>query len=218
MHLIPTVDEIIPLLRESGALRDGHFEYSNGLHTDQHINAALAMRSYRTAKILTVGLSRMLRANSELRVLMPEISIVAATPAGEPIAYGLAEVLKPRQVYWAKKEDPYKPMHFEINTAPGEHIILVDDILRSGQLINEAKILLESKGALVVGLAVLLHQPTPETVDFGSLPIYALARLDAHVYTDTSHCELCQRGVKLDHIGIDWKAQDLPETALAPAL
>ena len=217
MQLIPTVEEIIPLLRESGALRDGHFEYSNGLHTDQHINTALTMRSYRTAKILSVALSRLLRANSELRTWMPELSIVAATPAGEPVAYGLAEVLKPKQVYWAEKEDPRKPMHFEIKTAPGEHIILVDDILRSGQLLNEAKTLLEFNGALVVGVAVLLHQPTPQTVDFGSLPIYSLARLNAHVYTDASRCELCLRGVPLDHIGIDWKSQDLPEAPLVTA-
>ncbi|HLJ51609.1 MAG TPA: phosphoribosyltransferase family protein [Bryobacteraceae bacterium] len=218
MHFIPTVDEIIPLLRDAGALRDGHFEYSNGLHTDQHIETALAMRSYRTAKILSVALSRLLRANSELRAWMPDVSIVAATPAGLPVAFGLAEVLKPKQVYWAEKEDPRKPMRFEITPAAGEHVILADDILRSGQLLNEAKGLLESQGAIIVGLAVLLHQPTPQTVDFGALPIYALARLEAHVYTDSSNCDLCRRGVKLDRIGMDWKAQDLPEAALVPAL
>ena len=99
------------------------------------------MRSYRNARILSVGLSRLLRANSELRALMREISIVPATPSGLPVAYGLSEVLRPRQVYWAEKDDAAEPMRFCQGLAPrpGEKAILLDDILRSGQLLAEAK-------------------------------------------------------------------------------
>src|ERR1039458_9106809 len=77
MELVPTQDEVLALLRENGALQNRHFEWLNGLHTDINLEAALAMRYHRNAKTLSVGLSRKLRANSELRALIPELSIVS---------------------------------------------------------------------------------------------------------------------------------------------
>ena len=67
MHLVPTHDEVVDLLRRTGGLRTGHFEYTNGLHADEYLQVALTMRYYEAAKILSVGLSRQLRANSELK-------------------------------------------------------------------------------------------------------------------------------------------------------
>ena len=46
MHLVPTEEEVVSLLRETGALRDGHFRYPNGLHTDQYLQVPIAMRYY----------------------------------------------------------------------------------------------------------------------------------------------------------------------------
>jgi len=76
--------------------------------------------------------------------------------------------------------------------------VLVDDILRSGKKLSEMKALLESKGATVVGLAVIIYQPTPDTLDFGNLPLYYLAKLEASYYADSAHCELCKQGLPLE--------------------
>ena len=79
----------------------------------------------------------------------------------------------------------------------------MDDILRSGNKLTEMKTLLESRGAtVVVGLAVIIYQPTPDTHDFGSLPLYYLAKLDASYYADAEHCDLCRRGVKLEKVWV----------------
>ena len=55
MHLIPTNEEVITMLRQTGALREGHFEYPSGMHTDEYLQVALAFRYYEFAKILSVG-------------------------------------------------------------------------------------------------------------------------------------------------------------------
>jgi orotate phosphoribosyltransferase len=217
MQLIPTRDEIISLFRKSGALRDGHFEYPNGLHTNQHVETALVMRSYQNAKVLSIALSRLVRANSELRAWLPELSIVTVTAAGLPVAYGLAEALRPKQVYWAEKIDPLRPMHLEITPSPGERIILVDDILRSGILLAEAKALLESYGASVVALAVLIHQPIPGTLDLAPLPTYSLARIEGRHFDRAADCDLCGRGVPLERVGTKWESEDIPEAAVCTA-
>ncbi len=200
MQLVPTNEEVLALLRQSGALRGGHFECLNGLHTDKYLDIALAMRCYCHQKTLSVGLSRKLREPSDLRALVPDLSFVAVTTAGLPIAYGLCEALRARQVYWAEKEDATKPMRFRqyLEQTPGEKVILVDDVLRAGRLIVEARRLVESHGAQVMGVAVAVLQPTPQTVCFDPLPVYYLARLDATYYSDAAACDLCRRGVPLE--------------------
>src|SRR5438270_9272882 len=134
MHLLPTQDEVVGVLRESGALRDGHFEYPGGLHSNEYLQVPLAMRYYQHARTLSVGLSRLLRANSEIRALIPELSIVAPATAGLPVAYGVCEALRARQVYWAERQDGQQSMRFRqyLEQHPGEQVVLVDDILRTG--------------------------------------------------------------------------------------
>lgn len=200
MHLLPTQDEVVRVLRETGALRDGHFEYPSGLHSNEYLQVPLAMRYYQHARTLSVGLSRLLRANSEIRAMIPELSIVAPATGGLPVAYGVCEALRANQVYWAEKHDDGRSLRFRqfLEQSPGENVVLVDDILRSGTKLSEMRSLLESRGATVMALAVIIYQPIPETKDFGSLPLYYLAKLEASYYTDAASCDLCKRGVTLE--------------------
>lgn len=204
MHLLPTPEEVVRVLRDTGALRDGHFEYPSGVHSNEYLQVPLAMRYYQHARTLSVGLSRLLRANPEIRAIIPELSIVAPATGGLPVAYGVCEALRANQVYWAERDDEHQPMRFRqyLEQHPGEQVVLVDDILRSGSKLTEMKTLLESRGATVVGLGVVIYQPTPKTRDFGSLPLYYLAKLEASYYTDAEHCDLCRRGVKLEKVWV----------------
>ena len=163
MHLIPTNDEVIALLRETGALRHGHFEYPNGVHATEYLQVALAFRYFQNAKILSVGLSRRVRANPELRAMIKELSVVCPNTGGLPIAYGLCEALRAHQVYWAEQDGEESPMRFRqyLEQQPGEKVLLVDDILRSGKRLTQLKNLVESNGAHVVGIAVAVFQPNP---------------------------------------------------------
>ena len=203
MHLIPTQDEVVGVLRETGALRDGHFEYPNGLHSNEYLQVPLALRYSQHQRMLAVGLSRLLRAHPEIRAAVKDLSIVTPMTGGLPVAYGVCEALRANQVYWAEREHD-EPLRFRQFLEPrkGEPVVIVDDILRSGKKLSELKTLLESAGAVVVGLAVIIYQPTPTTVDFGSLPLYYLAKLEASYYTDAGQCEMCQRGVPVEKVWI----------------
>jgi orotate phosphoribosyltransferase len=198
VHIIPTQEEVVSILRETGALRDGHFEYPNGLHSNEYIQIPLAMRYHQHARMLSVNLSRKLRQNAEIRASIEELSIVAPATAGLPVAYGICEALQAHQVYWAERCDsgPWRFRQF-LEQVPGEKVILVDDILRTGRNLTEMKEVLESRGAQVMALAVVVYQPTPKTPDFGDLPLYHLARLEASYYTDAANCELCAKGEPL---------------------
>jgi len=190
----------VALLEQTGALRHGHFEYPSGLHADEYLQVALAMRYYQHAKMLSVGLSRLVRAHPELRAIIPQLSIVAPATGGLPVAYGVTEALRAHQVYWAEREDDCEPLRFRqfLAQLPGEKVLLVDDILRTGTKLTQLKNLVEANGAQVVGLAVVIYQPTPATPDFSPLPFYYLAKLDGIYYRDAASCELCKRGVPLE--------------------
>jgi orotate phosphoribosyltransferase len=191
------------MLRQTGALRDGHFAYPNGMHADEFLQVALAFRYYKWAKILSVGLSRRLRADTEIRAMIKELSIVSPTTGGLPIAYGVCEALSAHQVYWAETEnDDPEAVKFRqfIEPEKGEKVLLVDDILRSGRRLTALRSLVEGKGANVVGIAVAVYQPNPTILSFGELPMFYLAQMDATYYKDAQSCELCKKGVPIEKI------------------
>jgi orotate phosphoribosyltransferase len=204
MHLIPTQDEVVAVLRETGALRDGHFEYSTGIHSNEYLQVPLALRYYQYQRMLSVGLSRLLRAHPEIRASVKDLSIVTPMTGGLPVAYGVCEALRAKQVYWAERERDDEGLRFRqfLEPEPGEQVVLVDDILRTGSKLTELKRLLESRGATVIGLAVIIYQPTPKTMNFGSLPLYYLAKLEASYYADAVQCDMCQRGVPLEKVWV----------------
>ena len=181
MNLVPTQEEVVDLLRQTGALRNGHFVYPDGTYSTEYLQVALAMRDYHNAKILSVALSRKIRANTELRAMIPQLSIVAPATGGLPVAYGIVEALGARQVYWAEECIENQPQRFRQFVEPqkGDKILLVDDILRTGRKLLALKNLVESYGAEVVGLAVMVYQPWPDTPDFAPIPLFHLAKLQS---------------------------------------
>ena len=204
MDLLPSSDDVVRILRETGGLREGHFGFPNGSHSNEYLQVPLAMRHFQHAKVLSVGVSRLLRANTEIRAMIPELSIVAPATGGLPVAFGICEALRARRAYWAEREGGTGDYRFRpfIEPEPGEPVILVDDILHSGRNLADLKRTLEGYGANVVALAVIVYQPTPKTHDFGSLPIYHLAKLDASYYADAEACKLCRDGVSITKVWI----------------
>jgi orotate phosphoribosyltransferase len=204
MHLVPTEDEVLDLLRRTGGLREGHFEYRNGLHAREYLQVPLSMRYYETAKILSVGLSRLLRAHSDIRAMIPELSVVAPEAGGLPVAYGVCEALRAHQVYWAERDHNHEPLRFRefFELARGEKVVLVDDVLRTGRRMTQLKKLVEDNGGEVIALAVVVHQPMPGAAAFGELPFYSLATLQSTFCSGAARCDQCARGVPLTKVWV----------------
>ena len=181
MQLLPTEEEVVELLRETGALRTGHFVYPDGSYTDEYLGMPLVMSDYKHAKVLSVALSRKIRANTELRAILPQLSVVAPATGGLPVAYGVVEALGAKKVYWAEADGTRRPQQFREFVSPqkGEKVLLVDDIFRMGRKLKHLKELVESHGAEVVAMAVMIYQPWPDAASFAPLPMYYLAKLDS---------------------------------------
>jgi orotate phosphoribosyltransferase len=59
---------------------------------------------------------------------------VTPMTGGLPVAFGVCEALRAKQVYWAERDNAKEPLHFRqfLEPQPGEQVVLVDDILRTG--------------------------------------------------------------------------------------
>lgn len=204
MNLLPTQEEVLGVLEKTGALRHGYYKYPNGMYANQYLQIAHAMRYFQHMKTMSVALSRKLRANTELRAMIPQLSVVSPATGGLAVAYGIVEALRANMVYWAEERIEGQPQRFRqfVEPQPGEKILLVDDILRTGRNLTNLKRIVEERGAEVVGLAVMVYQPTPKTASFGDLPLYYLARVDPQYYSEPEAQALMARGIQFEEVWV----------------
>jgi orotate phosphoribosyltransferase len=136
--------------------------------------------------------------------MIPELSIVSPAPGGLPVAFGVCEALRARQVYWAEDGPDGKPGRFRQYIQPdkGEPVVLVDDIIRSGGRLVALRKLLEAAGAQVVAVASIVYEPYPNVANFEGVPLYYLARMEAGYDADAASCEACRNGIPLEKVRI----------------
>jgi orotate phosphoribosyltransferase len=189
VQLIPSHEEVCTLLRETGALRHGHFEFPNGFHSDDYFQMPLAMRYHGNARVLNVALSRLLRLEPEVLSALPNCAIVAPASGGIPVAFGVREALDADQIFWAEKE---KGRYYfrQYLDARGLRCILVDDIVRSGKVINFMIDLLHEAGAEVIAIGCLVHFNSAQ-LDIGDIPYRSLINVDTQFYSPED-CPLCK--------------------------
>jgi orotate phosphoribosyltransferase len=197
VQLIPSQEQVCDLLRETGAMREGHFEFPNGLHYQHYFQMPLAMRYHGNARVLNVALSRMLRSEPEVLAALPDCAIVAPAAGGIPVAFGIREALNADQIFWAEKDEGRYYFRQYLD-ARGLKCILVDDIVRSGKVITHMVELIRQAGAEVVAIGSLVHFKDTH-LEVGDIPYYALLDVDAKVYTPEV-CPMCKQGEPVEKV------------------
>src|SRR2546421_5742922 len=104
VQLIPSSEEVMQILKRTGAFREGHFVYPNGKHTAHYFQMPLAFRYYDTARVLAVALSRKFRVERDIASHLPKIAIISPSSGGIPVAFGVRDALSAEQIYWAERE------------------------------------------------------------------------------------------------------------------
>ena len=199
VQLVPSPEQVTELLRETGALREGHFEFPTGLHSGHYFQIPLAMRYHGNARVLNVALSRLLRREPEVLAALPNCAIVAPAAGGIPVAFGVREALNADQIFWAEKdEDRYYFRQYL--DAHGLKCILVDDVVRTGKVITMMIDLIGSAGAEVVAIGSLVHfkDAHMETRD---VPYYSLLEVEPRFY-EPDKCPMCRRGESLHTVWV----------------
>src|SRR5438876_7010355 len=199
VQLIPSPEEIMQILKRTGAFREGHFVYPNGKHTAHYFQMPLAFRYYDTARVLAVALSRKFRVDRDIASQLPKISIISPSSGGIPVAFGVRDALSAQQIYWAEQEGGKRMFRQYVNQGDINPCIIVDDIIRSGHAIEETVELVRSLGAPIIGCgAIVRFTSAPEAV--GGVPAHPLVDFDEKFYDRSEDCMDCKKGAPEEHV------------------
>jgi len=176
------------ILREVGAMKEGHFLLSSGRHGDRYIEKfALLMRPRDTAKVCAMIAERFADAGVE--------TVAGPTTGGILMAFEIARQVGVRAVY-AERAESGAGREFRRGATfrPGERVLVVDDILTTGGSIRETLAALDPYGVQTVGVGVLVDR-SGGRVDFGA-PLYATYQTDIATFAPDD-CPLCREGLPL---------------------
>ncbi len=199
VQLIPSPEDIMQILKRTGAFREGHFVYPTGKHTAHYFQMPLAFRYYDTARVLAVALSRKFRVERDIASHLPKISIISPSSGGIPVAFGVRDALSAEQIYWAEREDGQRMFRQYVNQGEINPCIIVDDIIRSGHAIEETVRLVRELGAPIIGCgAIVRFQSAPAEID--GVTIKSLVEFDEKFYESSDECPECKKGVPEEHV------------------
>jgi orotate phosphoribosyltransferase len=200
VQLVPSQDEVMEMLKKTGAFREGHFVYPSGKHTPNYFQMPLAFRYYDTARVLAVALSRLLRVEPEVSSVLPKVAIISPGPGGIPVAFGVREALSAEQIYWAEREEGKRMFRQYINKGEVNPCIIVDDIIRSGDAIHETVELVRELGARVIGCGTIVRfRDAIDKID-EDIPIKSLVEFDSKFYDEGEDCAECKKDAPAEHV------------------
>jgi orotate phosphoribosyltransferase len=169
-----TADDVLAEFRAAGALREGHFVLSSGLHSPVFLQKNLVfMRPDRT--------ERLCRALSEkLRTLAPEIDVVVSPAVGAVIpGYETARWLGVPAMYVEREGGVFK-LRRGFGLEPGAKVAMVEDIVTTGLSSRECIQAIRNAGGDVVVAGCIVDR-SGGRADVGA-PLVALATLDVPAY------------------------------------
>ena len=181
VDLVPPPEAVMDILVKTGAYRRGHFIYPNGKHASHYFQMPLAFRLYDTARILSVGLSRLFRMEKSIAKQIPKVSIISPSHAGIMVAFGVREALSAEQTYWAEIEDGKRQFRQYIDDYEMNPAIIVDDINRSGRSIRETISIVKELGVEVIGIGTIAKFDDAPT-DFDGIEAKSLLSFDVNFY------------------------------------
>jgi len=185
-----TQDDVLKMFKKRGALLDGHFKLTSGLHSDSYLQCALLLQYACDADRLGAELARRFKDSSREK---PITAVVAPAIGGIVLGYVLARSLGARSLY-AERVDGQFLLRRGFALAPGEQVLVAEDVITTGGSVREIAQLVEDAGAQVAGFAALADRGESE-VQFPA-PKQALLRLPLVTYSP-DNCPLCEQAIPL---------------------
>ncbi len=181
---------LFQILRDVGALKDGHFLLSSGRHGDQYVEKFDLLRQPRQTEAVCRGFAeRFAEAGVDV--------VVGPTTGGIILAYEVGRQLGVAAAYAERKSDGSPGREFRRGTTfeRGQRVLVVDDILTTGGSVRDTLAALKKLPVEVVAVAVLVDR-SGGRVSFGEVPLSALATADVASW-EPATCPLCRDGAPL---------------------
>ena len=176
--------DVLDRFRRAGALLEGHFRLTSGLHSPGYLQSALVLQYPVEAEALGSALAELV---NELRAQ----AVVSPALGGIVIGQELGRALGIRALF-AERQDGKLTLRRGFTLAPGERVLVVEDVLTTGGSIRETIDVARAAGAQVVAAAAIIDRSGGEQrLD---VPFHVLATVQLPTYQPET-CPLCLAGL-----------------------
>jgi orotate phosphoribosyltransferase len=178
-----TTDSVLDRFRHAGALLEGHFRLTSGLHSPGYLQCALVLQHPADAEACGAEIAARLRGLDAQVVLSPALG-------GIVIGQEVARALGVRAIF-AERQDGELMLRRGFSLAPGERVLVVEDVVTTGKSTRETIDVARAAGGLVVGAASIIDRSGgQQSLD---VPYHALAAVALPTYQPDA-CPMCAAG------------------------
>lgn len=180
-------DVVLDMFRRSGALLEGHFQLTSGLHSNQYFQCAKVLQFPDYAEALCGDIAEAFRGNAVDVVIAPAIGgIVVGQEAGRQ--------LRARTMFAERKEGKMELRRgFTLNA--GERVLVCEDVVTTGGSVQEVIDIVRHLGGRVVGVGYIVDRSNGKVrfaMDEGAQQ-HPVLTMDVVAYKP-EECPLCARG------------------------
>jgi orotate phosphoribosyltransferase len=176
-------EQVIDQFRKTGALLEGHFQLSSGLHSTVYLQCALVLQFPERAEEFGQAIAEKFQGQGIELVASPAIG-------GIVIGHEVARALGARFV-WTEREAGQMTLRRGFTVSPGEKTLVVEDVITTGGSTRETIDALKRAGANVLGAASIIDR-SAGSADVG-VPLTALASLKV-LAVEPPVCDACRLG------------------------
>ena len=176
---------ILDIFKKQGALLEGHFLLSSGLHSPQYLQCARVLMDTRIASDLGARLAALLKAAG----VHPNV-VVAPAMGGVVVGHEVARGFGCRSLF-TEREGTTMTLRRGFTLERGETVVVVEDVVTTGKSTREVLAVVEAAAAKVVGVASLVDRSSGQA-GF-EVPFEALLRIGVETWC-ASACPLCAAG------------------------
>jgi orotate phosphoribosyltransferase len=182
---MPTRDELLDLFRKSGALLDGHFRLSSGLHSPGYLQCALVLQDPASAEALGRGIADRTREWRPTVVLSPALG-------GVVIGHEVGRALGVRAIF-AERQDAQLTLRRGFLLSESDRVLVIEDVVTTGKSTRETMQVARAAGARVVGAASVVDRSGESGANL-DVPFISLLEMALPAY-EPDRCPLCAQGL-----------------------
>jgi len=171
------------VFRRVGALLEGHFKLSSGLHSPGYLQSALVLQYPDEAEALGAALADLVRG------LKPDV-VMSPALGGIVIGQEVARALKVRALF-AERQEKALVLRRGFALAPGERVLVIEDVVTTGGSTRETIDVAIGAGGVVVGAGSIIDRSGGN--QGLSVPYSSLAQVAFPTYQPDA-CPLCAAG------------------------